>query len=103
MGPRASVGTSPPSPASVGGGHGPNQLSRAPSSVTTEPESAARAAMQQSATSQACSRLAAEARSGTVRAAARQTGSGYLRSEAVSKCPAATAMTATPRSAHSRA
>src|SRR6202020_2399593 len=34
---RSSTGPPPPSPASPGGGHGPNQLSRAPSSVTVEP------------------------------------------------------------------
>ena len=34
---RSSLGTSPEASASPGGGHGPNQLSRAPSSVTVEP------------------------------------------------------------------
>src|SRR5215213_9987858 len=41
LGRRASAGIPPPSSARAAGGHGPNQLSRAPSSVTTEPESAA--------------------------------------------------------------
>ena len=52
---RSSVGTSPSSSTSDGGGHGPNQLSRAPSSVITEPDSARPSGEAASATSQACS------------------------------------------------
>src|SRR5262245_60599208 len=85
LGRRSSAGTSPPAPVIEGGGHGPNQLSRAPSSVTTEPDSAAPSGEQQSATSQACSASPPSRWSGTVRAAARQTASGYLRIDAVSK------------------
>src|SRR5688572_1606822 len=103
LGPRASTGTSPPSAVRLSGGHGPNQLSRPPSSVTTDPESAAPSGEQQSATSHACSDSRPNRCSGTVRAAARQTGSGYLRSDAVSKCPAATAITEIPWPAHSSA
>ena len=61
LGPRSSVGHLPAVAGSAGGGHGPNQLSRAPSSVTTEPESAAPSGEQQSATSQACSASRPEA------------------------------------------
>src|SRR5215203_5250109 len=84
FGPRASVGISPASPPSVSGGQGPNQLSRAPSSVTTEPESAAPSGEQQRATSQACSSSRPRRWRGIVAALLRQTTSGYLRSEAVS-------------------
>ena len=98
-GPRAALlgrARSPASSSSDGGGQGPNQLSRAPSSVMTEPESARPSGDAASATSQACSSSRPRRWSGTVRAAARQTGSGYLRSDAVSKWPAASASTAMP-------
>jgi hypothetical protein len=52
---RSSTGTSPASSVSPGGGHGPNQLSRAPSSVTVEPLKAAPRGEASSATSHACS------------------------------------------------
>ena len=53
--------------------------------------------------SHACSSSRPSRCSGTVRAAAFQTASGYLRSDCVSKWPAATASTAIPSSRHSRA
>jgi hypothetical protein len=52
---RSSTGTSPDSSARPGGGHGPIQLSRAPSSVTVEPLKARPRGEASSATSQACS------------------------------------------------
>jgi hypothetical protein len=52
---RSSTGTSPSSPTSPGGGQGPNQLSRAPSSVIVEPLNATPNGEASSATSQACS------------------------------------------------
>jgi hypothetical protein len=52
---RSSTGTAPSSSTSPGGGQGPNQLSRAPSSVTVDPLKAFPSGEASRATSQACS------------------------------------------------
>ena len=73
---RSSVGTSPVSPVSPGGGHGPNQLSRAPSSVIVDPFSAFPSGEHSSATSHACSRGSPNRCIGTERAMPARTVSG---------------------------
>ena len=71
--------------------------------MITEPDSARPSGEAASATSHAYSSSRPRRWSGTVRAAAFHTGSGYLRSDSVSKWPAANATTETPSPAHSRA
>src|SRR4051794_23703435 len=99
FGRRSSVGTMPASSTSAAGGHGPYQLSRAPSSVTTDPLSRRPSGEASRAISQACSSGRPSRPRGTDRAAPCRTTSGYFWIASVSKWPAAAALTATPSAA----
>src|ERR1700760_2259494 len=103
---RSSTGTSPPSSTNPGGGQGPNQLSRAPSSVTVDPLNAPPSGEARSATSQACSPGIPSRCTGTERDIPARTAAGYLTITSVSNVPTAIVETVTPapaqRSASSR-
>src|SRR5579862_8182717 len=87
---RASVGTWPSRVRSAGG-HGPVQLSSAPSSVTTEPEKAAPSGDARSAINHPYSSTVPSRCTGTDVAALSHSSAGYLRSDSVAKRPRATA------------
>src|ERR1019366_2854213 len=93
---RSSTGTSPASSTSPAGGHGPNQLSGAPSSVTTEPLKALPNGDASSVTSHACSLTFPRRCTGTERDIPARTAAGYLTITSVSNVPGATVATATP-------